>query len=255
MSKVGCFAAILSLAIAVKAAEAGKGMNPQPSFFMEHELFNYSAETEDTYVFGSAQVDRIDQSAITIDVEGFSFASEPGHDPQERTPYNQKIEISFYEGEYLYHNGEEMVKGVFHNDGQTLAFSGEIYLDLTASAPPDPIAQWLENREGERLEEYFRHVRYDQLVRSDGQWQIVQGMNKLPVSDHLSMIISIFRGLKHNEVKVRKYTYSQLERVAYRRANILTRGMINRHFNEYSEPDPELHKIVIRIRHKMIHGA
>ena len=120
--------------IQTKTAFVPKPISPTPDFFIKNKNFKYRSGGMVSRAEGKAVVKAIQGNAIMVEISGTNYNSDvpPGH-PTE-TKFSHVLEIRYEDGNYIL-NPEVFDPGTFSEDGKTLNFSGEAYMEFTIEEP------------------------------------------------------------------------------------------------------------------------
>ncbi|MGE0079580.1 MAG: RICIN domain-containing protein [Bacteroidales bacterium] len=113
----------------------------------------------------------------------------------------------------------------------------------------------IEAKQTTAVTDHLGSVSMVKLRNEDNGDAIVSAMNGLSADGQANMCVAIMNGAKQNRTgdsqAVRKHVYTQLANADYKKQSFLIKALMNKHFSDFKESDPELKKIVSEIQSKM----
>ena len=100
------------------------------------------------------------------------------------------------------------------------------------------------------IKAYFRETPYETIVLSDSG-AIVSALNKLNPKEKVTHTIWILEEVKNRPFDIKKYIYSQLEKVNYSKPSFVLKQLINNYFVNFNENEPALSEKVSSIQKRM----
>ena len=100
------------------------------------------------------------------------------------------------------------------------------------------------------IRNYFRHINYDVLVKSDSG-SVVRALNKIAPNERITHTIWIMEEVKNRNLDIRNHVYSELLKVDYSKPNFMVKTLINNYFTNLREPDDNLAKKVAELQKRM----
>jgi hypothetical protein len=227
-----------------------------PDFFIKNKYFKYTAgsmgggKSE-----GKANVEKIENNKISVRIEGINYNSDvPPGEPKEK-PFNSLLEITYENGKYIY-VPDVFSPGEFINDGKTLSFSGDAYMDFTVAKAPSELKTWIENNNTYSLNPYLQKVTYTNL-KDDDENTITTEVSKLAANDQATIVVEIMGNVANNkDVKVRKHIYTELSKVTYKKQSGIIKITLNAGLNNLIQKEPvqELKDIMADIQTNIVNA-
>ncbi len=125
--------------VQTKNAFIPKPVSTTPDFFIKNKNFSYRSGGMVSRSEGKGVVKAIQGNVIMVEVSGTNYNSDvpPGQPTQ--TKFSHVLEIRFEDGQYII-NPDIFNPGELSEDGKTLNFSGDAYMEFTVEAPaPKPV--------------------------------------------------------------------------------------------------------------------
>jgi len=146
-----------------------------------------------------------------------------------------------------------LIAGVF------LVLSGSVCAQATSALSDSSITVTSKDKDLYRLivggkedeiKNYFKDVALDELTRSD-TGAIVSALNKLNPKEKITHTIWMLEEAKNRPVEIRKYMYTELEKVNYSKPSFVLKQLINNYFTNFKEEDATLSEKVTSIQRRM----
>ncbi|HRX31645.1 MAG TPA: RICIN domain-containing protein [Tenuifilaceae bacterium] len=110
----------------------------------------------------------------------------------------------------------------------------------------------IETKQTTSISEYLERISINKLVQEDNGDVIVNAMSELESNDQVNMCVYMMNGtVKNKNVEVRRYVYTKLANVSYKKPSFLFKTLLNKHFADFKETDPGLNFIVSNIHNKI----
>lgn len=100
------------------------------------------------------------------------------------------------------------------------------------------------------IKKYFKEVDLAELIRSDNG-SILKAFNKLNPNDKVTHTIWVLEEIKNRTPEIKRYVYSELEKVDYSKPSFILKQLINNYFTNFNEMDDSLMEKVVNLQKKM----
>lgn len=113
------------------------------------------------------------------------------------------------------------------------------------------IKSWIVSQKQSDIDRYFPDVMFGQ-VKIDDKGAISNGISSLSAEDQVSTVVWVMNAVRKNsDENVRKYVYTELSKVQYRKIPFIVKAIMTTHFSNFNESTPVLMDNVSAIQIKM----
>jgi hypothetical protein len=138
--------------------------------------------------------------------------------------------------------------------GILLTFSFSLFAQTTASTSDSvvdkDIYKLIVTGKENEIKDYFKDVTLEVLTRSDNG-AIVRGINRLNSNNKVTHTIWILGGVKNSSIDVRRYVYTELEKIEFGKYPYVIKTLVNNFFFNFDEKEVTLTEKVSKIQKKM----